>query len=158
MRLGIQSLLMVFCEWWVRRFCRVFKNTHPHNKNSKNWPRAWQIPWLKQALNIWFWRPFSIGCLPQLPRNNSRNEMNSGTECTAKYHLPLFPSPKPQTTPGSRSQTYNKYLSPSNHFRTFPCVTQVGIFIFWIIGLPYKSHTLPSTQIQRTGDLPRLHE
>lgn len=47
-----------------------------------------------------------------------------------KYHLHLFPDPKPQTAPPSRTQMYNKYLSSSNYFRTFSCVAQVGIFIY----------------------------
>lgn len=59
--------------------------------------------------------------------------MNSGKKSIEKYHLDLFPKPKPQTTPRSPAQMYNKHLHLSNHFRTFSRITKVGIFIFWII-------------------------
>lgn len=59
--------------------------------------------------------------------------MNFGKKSIEKYHLDLFPKPKPQSTPHSPAQMYNKHLHLSNHFRTFSRITKVRLFIFWII-------------------------
>lgn len=90
--------------------------------------------------NIWIWKRFRIDCLPQLPSTNSRSEKNFGRvyRKMPSVHLPQLKAPNHSTSTNSKC---SKYSSPSSHFRTFSCVTQVETFTFWF-GLPYKSHTI----------------